>query len=309
MRRAGAGQDHADEPRDLQAADGGQDPEGVTGVRAVHGERLPDRLDLPYPHVFGHSRPAPRGHGRIGAGERRRERARGGRVADAHLTRPDAVRRFSVHEGRARRDRPDGLVASHRGALGDAAGPRRHGTVDDRRVIGQGRSNAEIRHHDPGADVPGKHVHPGAAPREVLDHLRGDCLGVGAHPLGGNAVVAGEREDHRGVDPRHRIARDHDNPDRQLLQPTQTPSRLRQAVEPSPSRHSQALVGRRDRGDKPFERRHSRRPPPAKPRESGAFTVSGQPATMSTTSPAAPATAWLTRPSASRNLRPSSVCG
>jgi hypothetical protein len=58
-------------------------------------------------------------------------------------------------------------------------------------VIGQGRGDAEICHHDPGADVPGKHVHPRAAPREVLDHLRSDCLGVGAHPLGGNAVVAG----------------------------------------------------------------------------------------------------------------------
>ena len=96
----------------------------------------------------------------------------------------------------------------------------------------------------------------GAAPREVLDHLRGHGLGIGAHALGRDAVVAGEREDHRRLDPRQGIPGDHDHPDGELLQPPEAPPRLRQAVEPVTGRLGQPLVRHDDGGDEAIEGDH-----------------------------------------------------
>ena len=177
------------------------------------------------------------------------------------------------------------------------------------RCVGQRRGDAEIRHDDPGADVAREDVDRGAAPREVLDHLRGDRLGVGAHALRRDAVVGGEGEDHGRLDARQRVARDHDDPHGQLLQAAEAPARLREAVEPLARRRAQPAVGRHDGRDEPVEGGSSAELDGAPPVPAGDFTATGHPATMSTTSSAARATAWLTRPRASRNRRPSAVSG
>ena len=64
---------------------------------------------------------------------------------------------------------------------------------------GERRGHAEVRDHDRGARLAREHVDRGAAAQEVLDHLRGHDLRVGAHPFGDDAVVGGQREDHRPV--------------------------------------------------------------------------------------------------------------
>ena len=86
-----------------------------------------------------------------------------------------------------------------------------------------------------------------------------------------------------------RLARDHDEPHGQLLQPAEAPARLRQAVEPRARLGGQAPVGRRG----PRRRAASSAvtgelTAGAPPDGSGGFTVTGHPATISTTSLARP---------------------
>ncbi len=104
---------------------------------------------------------------------------------------------------------------------------------------------------------------------------------VRAHALGRDAVVGGQGEDHRGLDPRHGIPGDHDHADRELLQPPEAPSRASSGV----SRRWRAAAARRPSGATMEATRRSRAitraPPP--PGDAGApedFTTSGQPATM-----------------------------
>jgi hypothetical protein len=88
----------------------------------------------------------------------------------------------------------------------------------------------EIGHDDPRADLAGEHVDRGAAVQEVLDHLRGHGLRVGAHSFGDDAVIGREREDHRLRHARG-AARQRDQADGQLLEPAETAGRLGQGVE------------------------------------------------------------------------------
>ena len=71
----------------------------------------------------------------------------------------------------------------HRGPAGHVRGAGRDLAVAQIRMPGQRRRHAEVRHHDARARVAREHVDRRAAAQEVLDHLRGDDLGIGAHPL------------------------------------------------------------------------------------------------------------------------------
>ena len=180
--------------------------------------------------------------------------------------RPDAPRRGVIagprvmlrvpgadrHVGRPRRDRPSG-----------AATPRSATTTR-------------------APDLAREHVDRGAAAQEVLDHLRGHRLRIGAHALGRDPVVGGEREDHR-VSIRGGLSGDHDQPHRELLEPPEAPRRLREAVEalarrdgsaarPAPRSRRRADRGRSPRAGRPRARRAA----------SADFTTSGHPATIST---------------------------
>ena len=137
-------------------------------------------------------------------------------------------------------------------------------------MVGRRRGDAEIGNDGSRPDVAGEHVHARPAPGEVLDHLGGDRLRVGAHALGRDAVVPREREDHRRLDPWHELARDHDDPRGQLLQPAQAPARLREAVEPGARLNGQAPVHRVDRGDEPASALTGKRPPAARRMDPGA---------------------------------------
>src|SRR5262249_60823240 len=90
--------------------------------------------------------------------------------------------------------------------------------------------DAEVGDDDARARLAGEHVDRRTAADEVLDHLRGDDLGIGAHALGDDAVVGGEGEDDRTRDAR-RTAVHGGEPYRDLLQPPETPRSLRERIE------------------------------------------------------------------------------
>ena len=84
------------------------------------------------------------------------------------------------------------------------AGPTRHvrGAGRDLEIPQGGmprerRGHPEVRDHDARGRVAGEHVDRRAAAEEVLHHLRGHDLRIGAHALRDHAVIAREREDHR----------------------------------------------------------------------------------------------------------------
>jgi len=160
--------------------------------------------------------------------------------------------------------------------------------------------DAEIRDDHARSRLSREHVHRSAAAREVLDHLGGHDLGVGADTLGDDAVVGGEREDDGSRDFRSPPAQNGEA-QRDLLEPTETSGRLGQAIEVAPRGALAVARGRRDRVEKPGELGHA---PTA-----GALTVRGMPATISTTVSHTAATRWFTLPSRSRNLSPIAVSG
>ena len=67
-----------------------------------------------------------------------------------------------------------------------------------RRRSGHVTGHADVDDHDVGPGLAGQHVDGGAAGEEVGDHLGRDLLRPGRHPLGVDAVVAGEHGHGRG---------------------------------------------------------------------------------------------------------------
>jgi hypothetical protein len=114
--------------------------------------------------------------------------------------------------------------------------------------------HAEVGHHDAGADLPGEDVDRGATVQEVLDHLRGHGLRVGAHPLGDDAVIGREGEDH-WLRHARRPAGERDQAHGQLLQPSETTGRLGQGVEVTLGLGRRGGVGSTDRVTKSREHR------------------------------------------------------
>ena len=92
----------------------------------------------------------------------------------------------------------------------------------------------------------GQHVDRRAAAQEVLDHLRGHRLRIGAHALGDDAVVGGQREDH-GRGHARGPAGEGDQPDGQLFEAAQAAGRLGQRVQVTPGLGGGGLVGAADR--------------------------------------------------------------
>ena len=89
------------------------------------------------------------------------------------------------------------LRARHRGPARHVRRARRDPEVAQSGMPGQRGRHAQVRHHHARARVAREHVDRGSAPEEILDHLRGDDLRIGAHALGDHAVIAREREDDR----------------------------------------------------------------------------------------------------------------
>src|SRR5260370_19426772 len=161
-----------------------------------------------------------------------------------------------------------------------------------------GVGDTEVGDDDAGAAVAREHVDGGAAAQEILHHLGGHRRRIRAHAFGRHTVVGREREDH-GLRHVRRRAGQRGEPRGQLLETAKAARRLRHRVE-SASGVARGLGcrggdGITERGDGDHVRT--------------SFTLSGTPATISTTRSAAAAMRWLTKPSRSRKRRPSSVAG
>ena len=164
-------------------------------------------------------------------------RGRGG-VADAHVTRGD-----DVHPGGGGRFGPlhphqqglQGLLPGHGRLLGHIAGAIGHFPGNELRDLGEIVVDADVHHLHPGPGLAGQDVDAGAAPEEVVDHLIGDVLGIGAHPFGHHAVVRGKHHHPFGLQVRHGVLADGHVAGRQLLQPAQAARGLGEGV--------QALLG------------------------------------------------------------------
>ena len=96
---------------------------------------------------------------------------------------------------------------------------------------GERAGHSEIGDDDLGARLAREHIDRGAAAQEVLDHLRRHDLRVGAHPFGDDAVIAGQREDHRPAQPGRAAARDLGEPPRQLLEAPEAARGLGELIE------------------------------------------------------------------------------
>ena len=254
----GAREDHADETADLEAADLRQHVEPVPRVGPVDLERpAHDRHLARQRRVVDAGAASGDALGRA-AGERRRDRAGGRRVADAHLAGGQEIGARGerlVGQRRAGLDRPDRLLARHRRARGDVgrAGPDR--AHDELGRAGERSDHAEVGHHEPRPRLARQHVHRGAPAQEVLDHLRRHDLGIRADALGDHAVIGGEREDD-GVADLGRAAAQERQAQRDLLEPSEAPGRLGEAVQVPLGRLDSARRGRRDRAKKLGEARH-----------------------------------------------------
>ena len=261
----GAGEGHADEAGDLEAADLGEDVQAIARVGSVHRERATDDVHLAGDGRIVHAGAAARHALGQRAGDRRGDRARRRGVADSHLAGGEKIGsrvERVLGESRARLDRAHGLRARHRGAARHVGGAGRDRARVELRRAGDRVGHTEVGDDDARPRLAREDVHGGSPAQEVLDHLRGDDLGIGAHALGDHAVVGGEDEDDRPLDPR-RPAAQHGEARRDLFEPSEASGRLRQAVEVA-ARRREALGRRRtDRATETGEHRRAARGPTA----------------------------------------------
>jgi len=230
----GARQDHSGKAGDLKAAYLGQHVDAVGGVRTIEREGTLDHGDLVSAPLLGDARaPSRHLHGRQ-AGEGAHDGARRRGISDAHLAGADQVEPLAalgLDQSQARLDGRHRLATGHGGALGHVGGSRGDAEREQRGMSGQRRRHAKIGHDHLGSSVTGEHVDGGPAAKEVLDHLRGDDLGISAHSLGDHAVVGREGEDYGPPDLGWESAGNRGQPLCQLFKATQAASRLGQLVE------------------------------------------------------------------------------
>ena len=159
------------------------------------------------------------------AGEDHRQGRGGGGVADAHV--PGGQ---GVHPGggggfgplHPHQQGPQGLFPGHGRLLGHIAGTVSHLPGDELRNVAEIVVDPDVHHLHPGPGVAGQGVDAGAAPEEVMDHLKGDLLGIGAHPFGHHPVVRG-KDHHPSSSPGgQQLPADAHVAGRQLFQPAQT---------------------------------------------------------------------------------------
>ncbi len=109
--------------------------------------------------------------------------------------------------------------------------------------LASGAGHSDVRDDDLGARPAGEHIDRGAAAQEVLDHLRRHDLRVGAHPFGDDAVIAGQREDHRPAQPGWAAARDLGEAPRQLLEAPEAARGLGELIESVPRHPARRAPG------------------------------------------------------------------
>ena len=150
-----ASEHDAGEKRNLEAAELG---EWVTA--GIDLERSPDGLDLPRDAVVVEPRPATAHERHVDVEQRRRERARRGRVGDSHLAEPDDVHVKLVHERFTRCERPGLLLFRHGRADSDVRGARPDPDGADELVL-ERRDDARVDDDQTYACVAREHVDRG----------------------------------------------------------------------------------------------------------------------------------------------------
>ncbi len=203
----GAAEDQTDEGGVFEAADGGEDADGVGRVGLVEFEGAADDIDLAGVRLVVDARAAAGDLGRVGAGVDGDQGGRGGGVGDAHLAREQRL-------VAGRDEVPGGFDADlygledvflgHRRALGEVGGAGAYLARQQARGGGEVAGHADVHDAHLGADLVGEGVADRAAAQEVGDHLAGDLLGPGGHALGVHAVVAREDRDGGGLRDRRR---------------------------------------------------------------------------------------------------------
>ena len=267
----GAAQDDADQAADLEATDLRQHVDAVVGVGPIQREGAPHGVDLAPPAVVIHAGAASGNSLGVRAGDRRGDRARRRRVADAHLTGRDQIGaridrardqpRTALDRGLRLRVRHGGTARHVRGAGGERTANQL--LIALRRAADR-VGHTKVRDDHARRAVARKDIDRGAAADEVLDHLRGHRLRIGAHALRDDAVIRGEGKDHRLRHARRRPPQ-REHPHSQLLEPTQAAGRLRQRVEMALGLGGSGRGRRDDRLDQRAQAAHRRT----------SFTVSG----------------------------------
>jgi hypothetical protein len=118
--------------------------------------------------------------------------------------------------------------------------------------------HTQVGDDDASAGVTGQHIDRGAAPQQVLDHLRGHDLGIRAHALLHDTVITGEGEDDGKCDRGWALPGDLGEAARQLLEAPEAARWLGELVEATLSLAARRSVRRVDQIKELRERAHEK---------------------------------------------------
>ena len=252
----------------MRVGDAGDAPHGL-----LHGDPLAVEAGVVDPGAP----PDPRR--RLAAGQGGGDRRRRRRVADAHLADHQQVTVETVDGG-------DGGVDDLVEAL------RFEGGLEPDVV--RRLADPDVDGDDGGTDLAGERVDRRAAVAVGVEHRRRDVGGIGAHRLGGgDAVVGGEDQPDRPLDPRPVGALPPGDPLGELVEPRQRAARAQDLGRSLVDRGGARRVGPGQVVEQVVEAGgHSN--------VQGSVRGMARPATSSSAVSAAAAQRWLTRPSRSR---------
>ena len=216
---------------EVEAANGGEDTNGVRRIGSVDIECTADDVALVREGGVGEAGAASDGFIRRGACERGENGGGGGGVADAHFADANDVYAVAVgvaHGVEAAAQGSEGLVARHGGAERYVVGASADTDVDE---TGEGPLgvNANIVDANAGADMPREDGHAGLGAGHLDGLNAGDGRRRDAHALADNAVVGGEDEDSRGLEPGAVRAEQASKADPHLLKAAKTAGGLGEA--------------------------------------------------------------------------------
>ncbi|VVN06978.1 hypothetical protein PS645_03589 [Pseudomonas fluorescens] len=265
----------ADQCRDFKAPKIEQSLQGIAALRSVQRQCALDDLcfmaDTGY--VQACARPCQMHHRAVQ--QRTRQRTRCGGIADAHLAADEqlAARRHGAqHAVTPGLQREFALSNRHRRALDEIGGAGADVEVTYARQIQRRVDGTQIHHFQRRAELPRQHADRRTAADEVVQHLRGDFLGIGRHALGHYTVICGENGDPQLIDARFHLA----------LQAGQLHCNCLQTAERT-GRFGQLLLAGLSLLDDGSVDRLARVQPPGMSHKAVPFRVRGRPATVRTT--------------------------
>ncbi len=234
------GQRRAEQGRRFAAAERHRDAQRIAAMRRVPGERRIDRCALASKPLVVEAGAAAGPARAVAAEQGRRQRRRGGRVANAHFAEAEQI--------------GSGLDCLVAGADRLQEHGFRHGGPEGEIV--RGRVEVEREHPQCGIRVPGKLIDRGSAGREIRDHLRRDGRRVRRYAARRDAVIAREYQHLDALKAWDGAPLPAREPRRKRLQPAEAAGRFRELRLPRHYRCLRRLVARREveaRGAQGFE--------------------------------------------------------